>query len=391
MARTRWGVRGTGFVVATALVVAVSADAFARGGSLARSAGGAPLSEAFVLPSSVVKEPKLDSQLAQVASVAAARGVAAARAAAEARSLDVGRAGAEVVVEAMPGASASARAAVELLGGTVERVRGNLLEAAVPITKLRGLASDPAVRFLAPPAAAEPLAVNGEAPTASNAAASHAAGITGSGVKVAVIDLGFAGYSSRQSSGDLPGSLTTVDYCSTTLGAPESHGTAVAEIVHEMAPGASLYVICVDSQVDLVAAKDYAVAQGVSIVVHSVGWFNTSRGDGSGGAGTPDATVAAARSSGILWVNAAGNQARDHWSGTFTDANANGLHDFAAGDEGNTLTIAAGESFCGWLKWDSWPTTSQDFDLYLARSSDGTIFARSDNVQSGSQRPTEAI
>ena len=32
----------------------------------------------------------------------------------------------------------------------------------------------------------------------------------------------------------------------------------------------------------------------------------------------------------MLWVNAAGNYAQQHWSGTFTDANADGFEDFVA-------------------------------------------------------------
>ena len=36
-------------------------------------------------------------------------------------------------------------------------------------------------------------------------------------------------------------------------------------------------------------------------------------------AGTPDAIVADAKANGILWVNAAGNAAQNHWSGNFID------------------------------------------------------------------------
>ena len=39
----------------------------------------------------------------------------------------------------------------------------------------------------------------------------------------------------------------------------------------------------------------------------------------AGRAGTPDAIVADAKANGILWVNAAGNQAQNHWSGNFID------------------------------------------------------------------------
>ena len=81
-----------------------------------------------------------------------------------------------------------------------------------------------------------------------------------------------------------------------------------------MAPGAQLFLICMDTEVNLGQAKDYAIAQGITIINHSVVWINTSRGDGTGGPGTPDAIVADARANGILWVNGAGNRAR-HWSG----------------------------------------------------------------------------
>jgi hypothetical protein len=79
-------------------------------------------------------------------------------------------------------------------------------------------------------------------------------------------------------------------------------------------------------------------------VNHSVGWFNSSRGDGTGAAGTPDAIVADARANGILWVNAAGNEAQHHWSGAFVDANLNGYQDFAPGNELNTFVVASGAS-----------------------------------------------
>ena len=70
------------------------------------------------------------------------------------------------------------------------------------------------------------------------------------------------------------------------MGAPEPHGTAVAEIVHEMAPGAQLYLICIDTRGrPQDTPRTYAKTNGITIVNHSVGWFNSGRGDGSGGAG----------------------------------------------------------------------------------------------------------
>ena len=176
------------------------------------------------------------------------------------------------------------------------------------------------------------------------------------------------------------------------MGAPENHGTTVAEIVHEEAPGAQLFLICAETEVDLANAVAYAKANGITIVNHSVGWFNTSRGDGAGPAGTPEAIVADARAGGILWVNAAGNSARTHWSGTFTDSNGDDVHEFAPGDTTNSsIPVANDEQICGFLKWDSWPTTNQDFDLYLRRDSDAQVVIGSNTDQAGSQPPVEQL
>src|SRR5204862_217824 len=152
---------------------------------------------------------------------------------------------------------------------------------------------------------------------------------------------------------------------------------AVAEIVHEMAPAAELHLICVQTEVDLGLAEAYAKAQGIQIVNHSVAWFNTSRGDGSGGPGTPDAIVADAQANGILWVNAAGNSSQQHWSGTFVDTDGDGLLNFEPTNNGNGVVIGSGGSACAFLKWDDWPISHQDYDLFLVRAADGAVVSQS--------------
>jgi subtilisin family serine protease len=206
-------------------------------------------------------------------------------------------------------------------------------------------------------------------------------------VKIAIVDLGFYGYKQSQGNGELPASLVKVNYC----GAFDAtdHGTAVAEIASEMAPAAKLYLICIRDVAGLGRAVNYAIAHGIKIVSHSVSWFNTSRGDGTGGPDTPDGIVAAARAAGILWVNAAGNRGQQHWSGPFTDANANGWEDFAPGDEGNTIVLPDGATTCVALKWDDWPGSSEDYDLFITRSPSGAVVASSTNPQEGTEPPTE--
>ncbi len=339
-------------------------------------------------PEGVEKHPRLDSRLLGVVSADRAAGPAAALQAARARALATSGDQVRVVIQ---GAPAAVRAAVEANGGEVDGTAGTLTEALVPAGRLAELSAQGGVEYVRPPSALVPLGTDSQGVAAAAASAWHAKGVTGSGAKVAVIDTGFEGLAARQAAGELPATTTSVDFCTASMGAPEKHGTAVAEVVHEMAPGAQLFLICIETEVDLANAAAYVKANGITIVNHSIGWYNTARGDGTGGAGTPDAIVADARAHGVLWINSAGNGAQQHWAGSYTDANANGLHEFAGSDETNTVTINAGRTFCGYVKWDSWPTTDQDFDLYLRRNADQALLASSTTLQNGAQTPAEAL
>jgi subtilisin family serine protease len=302
-------------------------------------------------------------------------------------SMRAGRVRVELVA-AHPG---RARALVTARGGRVESSYGHLVEAIVPAASLEALARSRAVRFVRSPARPVPEAVKGQGVVSTGAAGWHRGQALGDGVKIAVVDLGFDGYRRSQANGDLPASVVKADFCPIGGFAATSHGTAVAEIVSEMAPDAQLYLICAQSVPALAQAVAYARAQGIQIVNHSASWFNTSRGDGTGAPDTPEGIVATARSAGILWVNAAGNRAQQHWSGTFVDSNANGWNEFAPGDEGNTIVVSAGSYACVALKWDDWPRSAEDYDLYLTRSPGGTPVASSTSPQTGSETPTELV
>ena len=323
---------------------------------------------------------------ARLGAVAAAAGSGdAAIAAARANELAV-RGDRVRVILTGPEAAAAATAA----GGTVEAKAAGKTQALVPVSALDELSADARTKTIRPPARYELATVTGEGVGASNAAAYHTAGHTGQGVKVGIIDGGFAGYQQRISEGELP-AVTTADFCGGQLATATPHGTAVAEIVHEMAPGAALYLICMNSEVTLAQAEQYAKQQGITIINHSVGWFNTSRGDGSGGPGTPDAIVADARANGIVWVNAAGNEGTRHWSGTFVDTNGDGVHEFAGGNVRNPFNILPGARVCASLRWDAWPSTTEDYDLFLIDSAN-TILAGSATDQSvAAGQPVEEV
>ncbi len=258
-----------------------------------------------------------------------------------------------------------------------------LQKAVVPLSELESFLAQAAgrarVRLPFEPIA---LGVTSEGANLVGAAAFHAQGIQGAGVKIAVIDVGFAGLAQSQARGDLPYSLVTRDFTGTGIDTGLSHGTAVAEIVYDIAPAATFYLVKIGNEVDLDNAVTYCITEGVSIIVHSLGWFNTSFYDGTG---TIVQIADRAVSAGILWIQAAGNFGLRHFGPTFTDANADTWHDTDV-----TFSATAGDRVLLYLTWDSWPATADDYDLFLFDPA-GNLVASSTKTQAGAEQPTERI
>jgi len=154
--------------------------------------------------------------------------------------------------------------------------------------------------------------------------------------------------------------------------------------VHEVAPAAELHLVCINTVVDLGRAKDYAIDNGIDVINMSGGFY--IRGDGNGtGTGTfatlPDGIAKQARDRGIVWVNAAGNEALRHWRGTLADPDGDGVLDFAAGDEGNSFTLGAGATACAYTRWQAWPGSgiAADYDLYVTNAATGAVVAKSED------------
>lgn len=211
----------------------------------------------------------------------------------------------------------------------------------------------------------------------------HTAGITGRGVKVGVLDRGFDAYQTLLGV-DLPAQVTArsfiagqeIDHTGSV------HGSAVAEIIYDIAPDAELYLAAYDTDVEKRQAIDWLVSQGVRIISHSAGSVYGPM-DGSG----PDALlVDQLVNDGILWVNSAGNCGYTHYRGTFTDQDGDGYHEFAPGDEMMEVIPDGRAIFV--LNWDEWRDTKSDFDLYLM-DKQGNVVASSTDVQ-GSPRDDPA-
>lgn len=272
------------------------------------------------------------------------------------------------------------------LGAQIIKRTENVTKAKVPINMLTAVADNvDGVSFMKAPDKLIPVAVTSEGVNLTGADNFHFAGFDGTGVKIAVFDVGFIGLSDAISNNELPNNIVRVDCtkqpCDSNNPPIENfsnHGTAVSEIIHDMAPGAKLYLIQVSDTVDLEDAKDFAVKNGIRIINHSLVVPNTNFYDGEcwtlDGFSNPVCTADDAYLNNILWVNAAGNEAQKHYEAVFTDPDGDGWHNVSDGNEiielNNGDPISSGNIIEVYLTWNAWPTTSQDYDLYLYNSSD---------------------
>lgn len=260
---------------------------------------------------------------------------------------------------------ARTQTAVSAAGLTVEATAagGRAVQGIVPISQLEALALASGVRLVRPPL--EPV-VSGfvsEGVRMTGAETWHGQGWRGAGRSVAVLDLGFQGYAALLG-GELP--ADTVAHSLRANGdieAGTAHGTACAEIVHDMAPDARLHLVNLSTDIEFAAAVEYVRAQGVDVVSSSLGWPIGGAGDGSGPISW---MMRGALDDGVLWVNAAGNLARRHWMGPWRDADGDGLLDWSAGAATNTVQVAPGQAVRLALRWeDRWGAAAHDFVLEL--------------------------
>jgi subtilisin family serine protease len=341
-----------------------------------------------MMPAKENVHPKMASCLKKL-EVEYERGVTAARLFAQGMDLNI-KDRDEITVYVMnePGSTVD-ETELQALGGKIIKRADKISKITAPINMLTAIADTVrGISFIKPPDRLIPVAVQSEGVNLTSASSYHSSGYDGSGVNIAVIDVGFVGLSSAITNGDLPNSVIKVDF---TL-QPETtkHGTAVAEIIYDMAPGANLYLLRVYDTFDLWDAKEYAINNGIDIINSSVVAFNTNFYDGACYYNYPVCSTNDAYNHGILWVNAAGNQAKRHYETTFTDSDSDGWHNISGADETINITASAGQTIEVYLTWNDWATTDQDYDLYLLNSSLNQV-AVSNTRQTGGQEPSEQI
>ena len=303
------------------------------------------------------------------------------------------------------------RIALQPAGGLVtgEIVSEGLVQAWVPLQAVTLLATLPGVQFVRQPDVAHLHSLSSlssahtEALSAMGATSWHDAGYRGEGVRVGIIDLGYTGYPALLGT-ELPSQVGTRNFVDgqggTDVDTGPRHGTAVAEIVHDVAPGAELYLAKILTRVDLVEAVDWLLSENVQVINTSLGWYDVSSGDGTGFFADQ---VARVRAAGSLWVTSAGDERQRHWCGDWGNPEDGETLWFSPDDRVNWLrsngdyVIPPGTRIQLYLRWSDWEFVDQDYDLYLweygVENPVPHIVASSTKQQSGlvGQTPTESL
>jgi len=298
------------------------------------------------------------------------------------------------------------RQRITAAGGQVELAYENLYQSLIPLDAVEQVAASPFVKRVRLPF--HPILHEVTSEGVNRIGADYLTDIppfhAGRKVKVGVLDAAFKGYRSLLGS-ELPSQVTAQSFrADGNLENPygnetyDVHGTACAEIIYDLMPDAEFFLTNIYTDVEHHAAVSWLIQNQVDVISCSLGWTNAGAGDGTG----PICyDVERVHSAGIFWANAAGNEATDHWEGTFNDPDSDGWHNFSGSTQVLSFTVNAYTPVFLYMNWDDWGTwtgmdytgSTQDYDLYLYIKYGATWFPvdSSQQIQNGNQWPTEEI
>jgi len=293
-------------------------------------------------------------------------------------------------------------AAVQAAGGTIlSALPGyHFLQAVLPVESLEALAARNEVNFIEPAHPARQNYVDSEGDythQAIQARASYPA--TGAGIKVGIlsdsIDNGAGALAAAIASGNIDATNTFV--IPGQAGTGDGEGLAMCEVVHDLAPKASIYFATGAAGEAQMASNIVALAQAGCRIIADDEFYDDESPFQDGVIAQAVNTVSAM---GVLCFSCArnsGNLDSDNsctWQGDFVAAYTNSYGQylqFAPGGIIEDEILSGGAADEADLFWtDPLGASTNDYDLYMLNSL-GDIVYSSQNVQNGTQNPYEHI
>ncbi|MDG7001595.1 MAG: S8 family serine peptidase, partial [Nitrososphaerota archaeon] len=266
-------------------------------------------------------------------------------------------------------------------GGTIHNKGKFRLFAWIPMDKLSDLSGMKGVMFVDSPGYAvakkDDVISVGDSQLLADSARSVFYS-NGSGVKVGVISDGAQYYTESQQSGDLPPTIGMINYNgenATSFTGDE--GTAMMEIVHDLAPGAAIdfggagtYINSsgnaeYSTPLDMAGVINTMASDGCKVIVDDMGWVTN---DPSFEDYEISQAIANFQANGGVYISAAGNDNGEMYTAQAVISQV-GTKSWVAWDNVDTVitfTISNYNSFVVALQWDDeWTNPQVYFGLYL--------------------------
>jgi Subtilase family len=219
-------------------------------------------------------------------------------------------------------------------------------------------------------------------------------GVTGRTVRVGVISGGISGLDRAKATADLPLEACGPQSSGQTIIDPNlcqgigiavdtnTEGTAMLEIIHDLAPDAELLFCAPRTRLGMVACINF-LAERVKVIVDDFGFL----GEGYFEDGMVAQTAANAVATGVVFVSAAGNEADVHYQSMYVNS-GDGLGSHLIGP-GNTAFDVTGLGAVVFLQWSNrFGAATDNYDLCIAGETPEEC-ASFNSVQDGDDDPQE--
>ncbi|MBI4529831.1 MAG: S8 family serine peptidase, partial [Deltaproteobacteria bacterium] len=350
---------------------------------------------------------------------------------------------------------------VVTLGGKIDGQGNGIVQAWVPINALASLVALPEVKYIRPPdypkanansrlgkgivslgqpkiVQVPPLVTTEGDTVLGFAAARQQFNVSGQGVRVGVLSAGVFGLEESIASGDLPatafhclsdsqaitqrsdgclpgetlvetsGAITGQSFRSAKNLAPPgsdfAEGTAMLEIINDLAPGAELWFANFETTLEFADATAF-LAANVDVMVSDIvvhGYFPNGQNSVTQ---TISQIIGNPSNRARGYIQAIGNYADAHYSDSYRRSNVSGpdgtAHLFQTNSQTsgpaspapfNVINVGPLASMGVFLSWnDPAGASANDYDLLLFNCLSGDLLDWSDEIQEGFQEPQEAV